>query len=146
MIATIRLVAGLGGPAPLDLALIFGDARTPGSIRADPHAYWWLYATFLSTLLPTFLHLMLGVFSLPFFTPHRLRHWIARGLEKAGQGDGPAGRWACLVLCLTLAASFTATAAIISYGARGLWFYFPDIGENILWVFEWFAGAIGALP
>jgi len=146
VIATVRLVTGLGGPALIDLALIFGDDDTAGSLREDPHSYWWLYATFLSTLLPTFLHLMLGVFSLPFFTPRWLRFRIAKGLEKAGQGDGPAGRAACLVLCLTLAASFTATAAILFYGAWGLWYSFPTIGENILWLFEVFARAIGAIP
>lgn len=146
MIGTVRLVAALGGPVLIDLPLMLGDYATPGSLRNDPHAYWWLYATFLSTLLPTFLHLVLGVFSLPFFTPRWLRYRIAGGLERAGQGDGPAGRWSCIALSATLGLAFTATAAAIWYGARALWYFYPHIGEAILWVFVALARAIGALP
>ncbi len=46
------------GNALIDLGDLF--AR----ISADPHAFWWLYATFFSTLLPTILHLFIAATAL----------------------------------------------------------------------------------
>jgi len=69
-LTAIAVVMGLNAIAPeplLDLSAVF----------REPDSHRWLFFTFLTTLLPTFLHLCLFVFSLATAWPHRLRYWCA---------------------------------------------------------------------
>ena len=99
VIGTVRLVEVLGGPALVDLAVILGPETVEESILHSPGNYLWLYATFLSTLLPTALHGLLVALNLVLHWPGPLRRWIATGLEKGVAGNAAAGRgggrWHC---------------------------------------------------
>ncbi|MEM0942761.1 MAG: hypothetical protein AAGI70_02325 [Pseudomonadota bacterium] len=140
ILGCVVLVAALGGPPLIDLEVLFGDATTEGSIRHDPRAYWWLYATFLSTLLPTAAHLGVGIFSLGLLSIPPLSRAIADGLE---EGDTPRGRAATLMLVAALAAS-PSLALFLCWHLISLGLSF-DLGEGLLLGFEGIAVALGAL-
>ena len=81
-IATIRVfrVGGLDGTPLIDLRLLFKD------VGDNPHAYWWLYATYFSTLLPTVLHAFfagLGLFDVVVLRVSGRAEAIVRGARKA---------------------------------------------------------------
>ncbi|MEM6621330.1 MAG: hypothetical protein AAF674_03820 [Pseudomonadota bacterium] len=56
------------------------------AVRTCPADYWWLYATFFSTLAPTVMHLIIAVWSIgPAVLGRKTRHWIARQIETSEQ-------------------------------------------------------------
>ena len=66
----VLLVLVVAGANALASEPLFPLAPLFAGLRQDPWAYLWVYAMLFSTLLPTFAHLVLAVFSmiaLPFF-------------------------------------------------------------------------------
>jgi len=77
---SIAAVHGLNHLSPHDLLLFDLNA-----VFADPPGHVWLFATFLTTLLPTFLHLVLVVASVLVAWPRRARYWCATRLYEFHQ-------------------------------------------------------------
>lgn len=95
LIAILTFI-GPGGEPLIDLYALFRD------LRADPSDYWWLGAMLISTILPTALHLGLGIVTLFTVWPSFARSFIADQLEKANGDDGDIlagrmGRWGMTV-------------------------------------------------
>ena len=54
-------------------------------IANNPHDFWWLYATFFSTLLPTAIHVLIALFAIgPALLVMGGRAWLANWLETSG--------------------------------------------------------------
>jgi hypothetical protein len=61
--------------------------------RPDDPAHGWIYFTLLSTLLPSFFNLLVGVFSLLALSVPRVRYWLIETIPTLG-GAGLSGtRW-----------------------------------------------------
>ena len=125
--------------APLvDFAALFAD------IRGEPRAYWWLYVTIFTTLLPTLAHLVLASFSFIIaFMPERAARFVRRQLPGIGQSEVPLwGAWLVLSTLGTLA-----IAAVVHF-FWGLFLvaqhFFPELGFAYLWLFELYAAWLGA--
>ena len=72
----IHLLNSVAEAPLLELGNLFAE------IRQTPGDYWWLYATFLSTLLPTALHLIIALFALgPALLVDPVRKWLANMME-----------------------------------------------------------------
>ena len=142
MIATVALVSAIGGPALIDLDVVLGDATVPGSVLQDPHAYWWLYVTFLSTLLPTAIHAFITCFAFIAMWPGALREWIANGLQT---GQSWSGKPASLTLATLIALSAAVPFSILWYGGEMLMSHYPAIGETLVSIFRRFAMLTGAV-
>ena len=56
-------------------------------LQKDPGQYWWLLFMLASTLLPTLLHAMVGLFTLLLHYPRPLRRWVAAKLVRGAQSD-----------------------------------------------------------
>lgn len=121
---------------------MLGDANKPGSILADPHAYWWLYVTFLSTLLPTVLHLFIAAFAFAAMWPKWLREKIATGLNS---GTALYGKPACLTLSVMMALSVAVPLTLLYYPGLALLTYSPHAGDTLIWIFRGFATLTGAI-
>lgn len=130
LIAVAEWVRWPGGIALIDLTGTLAD------IRANPRDYWWLYITFLSTLLPTALHASVAIISigLTWFKP--LRGFIVDGLTVGADGDSTWGMAAVWVLSVCLTVSLMIPVLIIGSGIPAL----PWIGFGLLSMFEWIAG------
>ncbi|MEM7212337.1 MAG: hypothetical protein AAF479_10670, partial [Pseudomonadota bacterium] len=109
---------------------------TLADIRTIPGDYWWLYVTFLSTLLPTALHFSLAVLAIGTGWFGFLRRFIVEGLTAGAKSDSMWGMAAVWVLagCLTL--SVMLPILLIGEGIPAL----PGIGLTLLSFFEWIAG------
>lgn len=108
------------------------------AIRSDPAAYWWLYATFLSTLLPTAIHLAIVPFALgPALMVGGLRGWLADAIEKSAR-HYPLRLGASLLLAAWFAVSLT--APIVLFVSIGQWMAaeHPVWGLRLLGLFESF--------
>lgn len=57
LVTSVHVLNEIGAGSLFDLGELFA------SLRREPEAYWWLYVTFFSTLVPTLLHLMLAAFA-----------------------------------------------------------------------------------
>ncbi|MEM7319322.1 MAG: hypothetical protein AAF408_09910, partial [Pseudomonadota bacterium] len=77
-----------------------------GQIRADPSQFQWLYATFLTTLLPTLLHLSCVLVACGPVILLRLRGPLARWVDGSGK-NWLVRQPANLILSLWLAFSLT---------------------------------------
>ncbi len=133
MVSVIHVARPQGGRALIDLAALFAD------LRANPGDYYWLYFCFFSTLLPTVLHLGVGLFG--FFT--LFSGWVGRpvaaGLMAA---DEATARFASLAFVLCAAAAVWTPVFLI-------WRFLAFFGEPILGalldLFEGYARLIGAI-
>lgn len=142
VILTVALVRGLGGPVLIDLSVLLAPATMPNSILAQPHDYWWLYVTFMSTLLPTLAHGMIALFAVFVMWPAPLRTWLARNLNTGGYLWG---RLACLVLSVLIALAVAVPLAALYHLSRWLAVDHPEVGAGLIAGFRWFAGAVGVL-
>lgn len=135
-IATIRWVRPQNGAPLLDLQALFVD------LHASPTEYYWLYFCFLSTLMPTLLHLSVACFGLFTLASKRLGRPIAELLQ-AGATDSVKAKDGVVALSLCVTAALLAPFAAL-YGL------FAFAGEPILFalldLFEWWARLIGAIP
>ena len=146
IILSVQVVIWLGGPALIDLPLLLADAATEGSLLNAPERYYWLYFTFLSTLLPTFAHLVIWLLSFATTAPGVMRRGIARLLEAGGDGRKGAGRIGLNMLCLAISAAVTGACALVWYGYQGLVLAFPHFGAGLVAMFSWIAQSMGAIP
>lgn len=142
MIGTVALVKAMGGPELINLFVLLGPPGIPNAILTDPHAYWWLYLTFLSTLLPTVLHGFIATFAFGLMWPERLRMWLATSLES---GSYVAGRPACLALAVLIALSVALPLTMLYYVGWALAVYYPHAGEVLIGIFREFAVLTGAI-
>ena len=102
----------LSGETLIDLRAVF----------ATPGAHVWLFAAFLTTLLPTFLHLTLVVFSFVFAWPERVRHWCAKKLVIHHRDGGSAGKaWLARAVIALMAGGCVAFCALV---VRLIWMGF----------------------
>ena len=115
----------LSGDTIIDLNAVF----------KNPQAHIWLFVTFLTTLLPTFLHFILALFSTAITVcwPGALRHKCAAQLYAHHVNDQPAAvaMRAHILIALT-AGACTALCVLI---ARLLWIAFGHVhlaGDFIL--------------
>lgn len=154
MILTFALLARLGAPPLLDLGLLLAGPETSplgapprapeGSILGSPRDYWWLYLTFLSTLLPTVVHAIVATFSLIAMWPERWRRGIAKGLRA---GTPTKGRAATLTLSVLMAASVAVPLTLIWWVGTLAFTHYPGLGEGLVGIFRALAiwsGAIAA--
>lgn len=134
MIAAIRFARPLDGRSLVDMQGLFAALRSDAA-----RDYRWLYFCFFSTLLPTVLHGAVALFGLLTLVPLWLSHSIAGGLRSS---DPARGRLASLALSLCLAGAATLPLflcwAVVALFGR-------PILDSLLWLFETFAIAIGAL-
>jgi hypothetical protein len=132
MLLLLAFVTNSDGSRAFDLSALFAD------IDSDPAAYWWLYLTFLTPLVPTVLHLGLSAFGIVMQGWPGLRRYLVEALDAAGQGDVVRGRWATRVLTLTMTVSLM--APIVLLGA--LLEHSGSIGLGMLSVIEGIAAAL----
>lgn len=99
VIGVLTYVHPPGTRALLNLDQIYTNLCT------ETDATWWATAMVLTTLVPTLLHISLGLLSLFALYPKPLRVWLARLLAAGGDGDKVAGRLGRLVLTIVLALS-----------------------------------------
>lgn len=138
LLTMVQWLNALGAAPLLDLAALFAD------LRADPGAYWWLYVTIFSTLLPTLLHLVLACFSaLLAVMPEGAALFIRRQLPlvEADAMAKAAAFWSLSTI------GFMAIAAVAFglYGlVSGVLAVFPYLGDWYLYGFELYAAWLKA--
>ncbi|MFK7944958.1 MAG: hypothetical protein AB8B85_18895 [Paracoccaceae bacterium] len=123
------------GTPLLDLGNLLTD------IRAHPGDYWWLYLTFLTTLLPTVLHLGIALFATVVEMWPGLRAFIVDGLTEGGKGDDPKGRWALRALCLTMTVAIMLPIMVFGWVVQ----YHGIVGGLMLDMFTGIACVTGML-
>lgn len=122
----------------VDLDKLLGDAVVQRSILNAPNEYWWLYIAFGSTLVPTFLHLILWVCSIPIVSPKLLRAFQVKLLNSGLSGNSVSGRGAILLLSLQAAVAITSTC-YVSYKAVSLVsVHHPEVLVGLVNVFRMF--------
>lgn len=107
----------VSGETVVDLAAVF---------RA-PQDHLWLFAAFLTTLLPTFLHGALAVFSLALSWPGPLRRWCAAKIS-AYHTTGASIADARMAH-LSIAVVAGGAVAVCALACRLLWIAAQDIGH-----------------
>jgi hypothetical protein len=138
LVTMVHWLNGLDAAPLLDLGALFAD------IRADPGAYWWLYVSIFSTLLPTLLHFVLASFSaLLAVMRESVALFIRRQLPRIDE-DALAKAAAFWTLSTI---GFLAIAAV-AFGLYGLvagaLAAFPYLGDWYLYGFELYAAWLGA--
>ncbi len=102
LISYVHFIRLPDGTALLDLPGVFADLQDPDT-RGN---YGWLAFMLASTLIPTLLHGMVGVFTVLLSYPQPLRLWVTQKLENGGNGsdiDGWQGAAAyCAMLTLSI--------------------------------------------
>ena len=98
----------------LNLLAPEGPLFNLSAVFADPPGHIWLLAAFLTTLLPTFVHLVLVIASIAVAWPYRIRMWCAVRLYRFHvEGSDPGGaRQARFVVALLAGASTTLSLGI----------------------------------
>ena len=135
MMAVAAAVHWPDGTPLLDLAALFVD------IRQDPGAYWWLYLTFLSTLLPTLLHAGLFLFATVFEMWPSLRTFLVEELRKGGEGSVISARISVTSLSLILTVALMLPIALFGFLIQ----YRGWVGTAVLDGFEAIARLTGMI-
>lgn len=113
------------------------DAATQGD-------YLWLVATLFSTLVPTAVHVVVGLFSLLTWVPLWAKTWIVDQL--VDEKTGVSGTLAACAAAATLGAFWLTGIGWAIYGLGKLFLAeFPGIGFSILLQVEWVVGRLGLL-
>lgn len=107
----------LSGETLVDLAAVFGR----------PQDHLWLFAAFLTTLLPTFLHGVLAVFSLALAWPGPLRRWYAEKIRAHHMAGASLGEARMAHLSIAMVAGGAVAVCVLV--CRTLWFIAEDIGH-----------------
>ena len=137
LIAVITLMNSYVATAIVDLEETLKD------IRRNPGEYWWLYISFFSTLIPTFAHFTISLFSLVWVIPLGWRENVAKMMDDKANANR---RKVWAPLLLTCFATFAVVGPIliaILVGAA-LYDFAPDIGGVYLRLFASFAKWLGA--
>lgn len=100
LISYIHFVRPQNGIALLNLGQLF---KLLDNSLSD---YWWLAVMLGSTLLPTFLHLVVGVSTMLIQYPERLRKWVVDKLTLGGEGSDTDGWQGSLAVCGMITASW----------------------------------------
>ena len=136
IITYIHLVRPIDGTPLLDLGELFNQLQTN---RSD---YWWLALMLGSTLLPTFLHLLIGIATLALQYPEVLRQWIVKKLESGAKGSEIHGRLGSIAICVLI----TLAIWLPLYGFN--WLFTLNHGaliDGVIFAFYSYADLIGAL-
>ena len=136
LITYVHFVRTVDGRALLDLPGMFAG------LEQNKGDYWWLAFMLISTLIPTALHLMVGVGTVLVQYPAPLRRWVAAKLESGGNGmdtDGWQGSWAvCAMITASICVPIIGFYLILTLNHG--WVLDQTIG-----VFKWYTGLIGAI-
>jgi hypothetical protein len=111
--AVIQIVNLLLGSTMIDLKMMFMD------MKRSSQDYWWLYATLLSTLLPTLLHFTIAAFSFITLIPKQCWHKVAELADNSD--DDFFNRWFAAFGCsLGITFSLVAPIALFIAAYRGV--------------------------
>ncbi|MEM1385335.1 MAG: hypothetical protein AAGG06_17045 [Pseudomonadota bacterium] len=141
----ILAIQGLNAVAQgdlLDLSAFFADLRPPdpdfiGPLQEAP-SYGWLYATFLSTLIPTALHLMVAVWAVgPALLGVRSRSTLASWLDH-GEGHFLKREGGLLILALWTAFAIALPVTLLAWLGHLAFFEHHTVGPWLLNIFEGF--------
>jgi hypothetical protein len=143
LITFIHFIHPQDGTALFDLPTLFAELANPAT-RGN---YLWLALMLGTTLIPTLLHLMIGIGTLGLQYPKRVRRWIIHKLiSSAGDGDteGPAndGFLGSAAICGIITLSFCLpiiTGALVIRYSNG------HVIDAVIAPFHWWATAIGAI-
>lgn len=141
-IAAIHLLRTADGLPLLNLAEIFTD------IAQRPEAYWWLYATYFSTLLPTILHVVIVGAAFADIFVGRVAEKTKRALLIAQPAELDSTlrslvirTWIAQTFGLALGVAFSAGLIyLIAFGGGSI------VASTMFDLFIGFAQLIGAIP
>lgn len=134
IIGVLHLANTVAAQPLIDLGATLRD------IHAHPGEYWWLYLTLFSTLLPTLVHLVLGIAALLLFL--RPRQWIVAQIDQIPLGYSHA-RNAAFVLALADMLGLMLALALPAGAIWGALQYHPDFAAHFMALADWFAALIG---
>jgi hypothetical protein len=102
----------------VELSAMINVARLIDNIGAQPGnlSRLWVYFTLLSTLLPSFFNLLVGVFSLLTFSVPTVRHWLIETIPTLDNKGMEGTRW---LVIFALSAHWFFGVALTGLG---LWF------------------------
>ncbi|MEM8624265.1 MAG: hypothetical protein AAGG47_12175 [Pseudomonadota bacterium] len=139
VVVGLNAAAGAGPAAGLvDLPLLLED------IEADPQVYWWLYLGFLTTLLPTFAHFFVMLWSVGGGVPRRTGAWLA-GRAPYFSEDAIEAFW--LWFGVTSYATATIALPVFAgwYAWQGIVWTYPQLGGALLDLARWLLATATAL-
>lgn len=135
LITYLHYLRPAGGDPIFDLDGLFNRLKT------NPADYWWLLFMLFSTLIPTVIHLMMGIYSAFLHWPQKLRTWIATRLEAGGNGEATLGFHGSWAYCALIAVSFWAPIIIVANVAW--WVHTPVLNSVIAFFhgyYNWLSG------
>ncbi len=136
LITWVHLVRPGDGTPLLDLAALFAALET------SPGDHWWLFVMLFSTVLPTLLHAMVGLYTLLLHYPAWLRGRLVALLVAGGKGSDTKGWWGSVIYCGMLTLS-------VWVPLWATWAFFTFDHARVLdWIvagFRWYAALIGAI-
>ncbi|WP_299868860.1 hypothetical protein [uncultured Roseobacter sp.] len=139
MVLTLALINSLASVQFLNINTIIDGLRDP----ATRSQYSWLYFTLFSTLIPTGIHVLIGVFSVTTWLPKKTKYWIAEQISDPETGSfgtllgGALAAFVGALWCFVIALS-------IYFGGAWLIANFEWIGLSILSHVEMVANLVGA--
>ncbi|AXX96996.1 hypothetical protein [Profundibacter amoris] len=136
LIGYIHLVRPQDGTPLLDLSTLFDQ------LQNNPSDFWWLALMLGSTLLPTLLHLMVGVATILIQYPAFLRNWTIRKLASGGEGSDIDGWQGSAMVCGMISLSIWLPVILFYYLFR---MNHSAVINGTIWVFSSYADLIGAL-
>ncbi|MFK7870661.1 MAG: hypothetical protein AB8B58_15655 [Roseobacter sp.] len=140
IVLTIGLINALSAVPFLDITAILDGLRDPAT-RGD---YTWLYLTLFSTLVPTGVHFLVALFSVPTWLPIKYKDRLANWVASADTGSFGTVIGGALTACFG-AASSAFIVAVLYYGGGWLIAHFEWVGLTILGHVEAVARLFGAL-
>ncbi len=136
LISYIHLVRPQDGTPLLDLSTLFDQ------LQNNPSDFWWLALMLGSTLLPTLLHLMIGVATILIQYPAFLRNWTIRKLTSGGEGSDTDGWQGSAMVCGMISLSIWLPIILFYYLFT---MNRSAVIKGTMWVFSSYADLIGAL-
>ena len=138
VLATYLFAMAAGRP----LLITSGEGNVFANIKENPEQYIWLYATFVSTLIPTFAHCSLSIWSFgPAILNDSSRNWMANTIETSTKHFGR--RWLVLNF-LSLWATAALSIPIILIVWIGGWIFADSssLGAEFLTLLEAFSRSL----
>ncbi len=136
LITYIHLVRFADGTPLMNLTALFEG------LRDDPGQYWWLFFMLFSTLIPTVMHGMVGLYTLLLHYPAPVRRWVFARLKAGGEGSDTEGWWGSLGYCAMLTLS-------IWVPILGTWLLLTAnhgaFLQGVIAIFRGYASLIGAI-
>lgn len=136
LITYAHLVRFPDGTVLIDLTALFEG------LRNSPNDYWWLFFMLFSTLIPTLLHGMVGIYTLLLHYPEPMRRWVFTRFERGGNGSETAGWWGsmgyCAMLTLSIWVPLLVTWTLLTANHSAFL-------QGVVWMFRQYALWIGAI-